>query len=57
MPSNRARISIERISTSNLILSDLALKNKLIYQNTIGLASIKSFVFLYTGARYSLIIS
>jgi hypothetical protein len=35
MPSNRARISIERISAENLILSDLAPKNKLIYQNTI----------------------
>jgi hypothetical protein len=31
MPSNRARISAERISASNLILSGSTLKNKLIY--------------------------
>ena len=34
MPSNCARIPIERLSAGNLILSDLTPKNKLIYQNT-----------------------
>ena len=33
MPSNRARISAERIGARNLILNDSAPKNKLIYQN------------------------
>ena len=41
MPSNRAGISAERISAGSLILSDSTLKNKIIYLNTRGLASIK----------------
>ena len=40
-------------STGNFILSDLAPKNKPIYQILWCLASIKSFIFLSTGVKCS----